>query len=170
MLSPQNNAANELTRTYDSGDSCQSSDSAIGDNDDGNSESDTCDKDRIAFERCVNAPNKMAGIGENGQHIDSIQRPIRPTSIFTKPNGTDCDDIPDGFSRKSIRLNRLDSRNLNGINIKFEQIVYKSQGKFCWNRGELIQIVITTEFFFCVAAYNKSEQKCAILMCVLQFA
>lgn len=141
MLSPQNNANNELTGTFDSGDSCQSHDSVIGDNDDNsNSESDISDKDHLAFERCPNSlANKMNEfVSENGHDgvNGSIQRPIRPKSIFTKPNGTDCDDIPDGFSRKSIALNRLDSRNLNGINIRFQNIVYESHRRFCWNRGE----------------------------------
>lgn len=137
MLSPQNNATNELTRTFDSGDACQSHDSVIGDSDDGNSESDICDKDRLAFERCSKLSNKMTEFGETGQHrADDIQRPMRPKTILTKSNGTNCDDIPDGFSRKKIALNRLDSRNLNGVNIKFQQIVYKSRRKFCWSRGE----------------------------------
>lgn len=141
MLSTQNNANKQLIRSYDSGDAGQTNDNGIGDNDDANSESDLHGKDCVTFKRCISAgvmaktdtqpAIEKSAVDDNGYH------PIRPSTIFTKPIGPNCDDIPDGFSRKCIPLTRLDSSKLNGINVGFHQIVYRNRRKLCWNRGEL---------------------------------
>lgn len=142
MLSTQNNANKQLIiGNYDSGDAGQTNDNGIGDNDDANSESDLHRNDCVTFERCINArvmaktdtqpAIEKSAVGDSGHHA------IRPSTIFTKPIGLNCDDIPDGFSRKCIPLTRLDSSKLNGINVGFHQIVYRNRRKLCWNRGKL---------------------------------
>lgn len=136
MPSPQSNGRARQTEQLDSDESHKSNgDYAFGDNDDANSESELGD----TVQPCLNGSAMAASTNGEAGHS---RRPllldvVRPTTIFTKATGTDCDDMANGFARKSaIPLNRLESRNLNGINVRFEQIVHKTQGRLCWNRGE----------------------------------
>lgn len=141
MQSPQNNTNIAHTKQLVSDESHQSNDdnNAVDDNDDANSESVLGENNnRVAIQPCING-TIMAAPLINGAAPASDRPPMnaaRPTTIFTKATGLNSADKADGFARKAIPLNRLESRNLNGINVKFEQIVHKTQGRLCWNRGE----------------------------------